>query len=99
MVNQRTPEKSHYGHSVVNGNRYDYQKQHILHPRLVQVGNNEDGTPHMIPTDSRFKDEEFLPKKRFKTKNGKLAGAILMTTPTHSTSNHLHHSSFTHPCE
>ena len=92
-----TPDKSHYGHFVINDRRYDYQKQHILHPRLVQVGNNEDGSPHMIPTDSRFKDEEFLPKNRFKTKNGKLAGAILMTTPTHSTSNHLHHSSFTHP--
>jgi len=91
-----TPDKSHYGHLVINDRRYDYQKQHILHPRLVQVGHNEDGTPHMIPTDSRFKDEEFLPKNRFKTKNGKLAGAILMTTPTHSTSNHLHHSSFTH---
>jgi hypothetical protein len=50
----------------------------------------------MIPTDSRFKDEEFLPKNRFMTKNGKQAGAILMTTPTESTSNHLHHSSFTH---
>ena len=88
--------ESHYGHTTLNGKRYDYQRQHILHPRLVQVGHNDDGTPHMIPTDSRFKDEEFLPKKRFKTKNGKDAGAILMTTPTESTSNHLHHSSFTH---
>ena len=88
--------KSHYGHMTFEGKRFDYQRQHILHPRLVQVGKNEDGTPHMIPTDSRFKDEEFLPKNRFMTKNGKQAGAILMTTPTESTSNHLHHSSFTH---
>jgi hypothetical protein len=91
-----TPDKAHYGHAVVNDKRYDYQKQHILHSRLVQVGKNEDGTPHMIPTDSRFKDEDFLPKNRFKTKNGKNAGAILMTTPTESTSNVGHNSSFTH---
>ena len=94
---EKVPEhKSHYGHMNFEGKRYDYQRQHILHPRLVQVGKNEDGTPHMIPTDSRFKDEEFLPKNRYMTKNGKKAGAILMTTPTESTSNHLHHSSFTH---
>jgi hypothetical protein len=94
---EKVPEhKSHYGHMHFEGKRYDYQRQHILHPRLVQVGKNEDGTPHMIPTDSRFKDEEFLPKERYMTKNGKKAGAILMTTPTESTSNHLHHSSFTH---
>jgi hypothetical protein len=91
-----TPEKAHYGHTTVNGRRYDYQKQHILHPRLVQVGENKDGTPHMIPTDSRFKDTEFLPKNRFKTKNGKEAGHILMTTPTESTSNLGHHTPFTH---
>ena len=91
-----TPEKAHYGHTTVNGRRYDYQKQHILHPRLVKVGNNKDGTPHMIPTDSRFKDTEFLPKDRFKTKNGKEAGHILMTTPTESTSNLGHHTPFTH---
>ena len=91
-----TPDKSHFGHMTFEGKRYDYQKQHILHPRLVQVGNNADGTPHMIPTDSRFKDNDFLPKNRYKTKNGKEAGAIIMTTPTESTSNVLHHSSFTH---
>jgi hypothetical protein len=44
--------KSHYGHMTFEGKRFDYQRQHILHPRLVQVGKNEDGTPHMIPTDS-----------------------------------------------
>jgi hypothetical protein len=91
-----TPDKAHYGHETHEGLRYDYQKQHILHPRLVQVGKNKDGTPHMIPTDSRFKDEEFLPKNRFKTKTGKVAGAILMTTPTESTSNVGHQTSFTH---
>ena len=89
-------DKAHYGHITFENKRYDYQKQHIMHPRLVQVGKNADGTPHMIPTDSRFKDNDFLPKNRYKTKNGKDAGAILMTTPTESTSNVLHHSSFTH---
>ena len=91
-----TPEKAHYGHTTLNDKRYDYQKQHILHPRLVQVGQNEDGTPHMIPTDSRFKDEDFLPKDRFKSKNGKTVGHLLMTTPTTSTSTVQHQSAFTH---
>ena len=94
-----TEDKSHYGHRTLEGMRYDYQRQHILHPRLVQVGHNDDGTPHMIPTDSRFKDEEVLNKQvksRFKTKNGKVAGHILMTTPTESTSNVGHQTSFTH---
>jgi hypothetical protein len=91
-----TPDKAHFGHTTVKGKRFDYQKQHILHPRLVQVGENKDGTPHMIPTDSRFKDEEFLPKNRFMTKNGKQAGHILMTTPTESTSLVGHQTSFTH---
>lgn len=91
-----TEDKAHYGHRTHEGMRYDYQRQHILHPRLVQVGNNKDGTPHMIPTDSRFKDTEFLPKNRYKTKNGKEAGHILMTTPTESTSNLGHQTSFTH---
>lgn len=91
-----TEDKAHYGHRTHDGLRFDYQRQHILHPRLVQVGKNKDGSAHMIPTDSRFKDEEFLPKNRFKTKNGKNAGAILMTTPTESTSNIGHDTSFTH---
>jgi len=94
--NPTTPNMAHYGHTTLNGRRYDYQKQHILHPRLVQVGNNDDGTPHMIPTDSRFKDNEFLPEDRFMTKNGKQAGAILMTTPTESTSTILRQTPFTH---
>ena len=91
-----TEDKAHYGHKTVKDLRFDYQKQHILHPRLVQVGHNEDGSKHMIPTDSRFKDTEFLPKNRFKTKNGKEAGHILMTTPTESTSSIGHQTSFTH---
>jgi hypothetical protein len=91
-----TPDKAHFGHTTLKDMRFDYQKQHILHPRLVQVGKNDDGTPHIIPTDSRFKDEEFLPKNRFMTKNGKKAGHLLMTTPTESTSNLGHQTSFTH---
>lgn len=91
-----TPEMAHYGHTTLNGRRYDYQKQHILHPRLVQVGQNDDGSPHMIATDSRFLDNNFLPKHRYVTKNGKQAGAILMTTPTTSTSGLQHETAFTH---
>lgn len=89
-------DRGHYGHKTIDGMRFDYQRQHILHPRLVQVGENKDGTPHMIPTDSRFKDTEFLPKNRFMTRNGKEAGHILMTTPTESTSTLGHQTSFTH---
>ena len=91
-----TPDKAHYGHSTLGDKRYDYQKQHVLHSRLVQVGENKDGTPHMIPSDSRFLDNNFLPKSRFKTKNGKDAGAVVMTTPTESTSNLGHETEFTH---
>ncbi|MEY4411746.1 MAG: hypothetical protein RL560_5 [Actinomycetota bacterium] len=94
--NPTTPELAHYGHTTVNGQRFDYQKQHILHPRLVQVGHNDDGSPHMIPTDSRFLDDQYLPKDRFMTKNGKKAGAILMTTPTISTTPAEHHTGFFH---
>jgi hypothetical protein len=88
---------SHYGHTTLpSGLRYDYQRQHILHPRLVHVGVNKDGTPHMIPTDSRFKDNEFLPQNRYKSPNGKIAGAIALTTPTKSTSNAGHFLPFMH---
>jgi hypothetical protein len=97
-------ELSHYGHRTHEGLRYDYQRQHILHPRLVNVPERKknkvtkkmETVDHMIPTDSRFKDEEFLPQQRFMTKNGKKAGHILMTTPTESTSNIGHQTSFTH---
>jgi hypothetical protein len=99
-----TEDKAHYGHKTVEGQRFDYQKQHILHPRLVNVPirkkNKKTGEmetkDHMIPTDSRFMDTKFLPKNRFMTKNGKEAGHILMTTPTESTSNLGHETSFTH---
>ncbi len=99
-----TPDKAHFGHTTLKDMRFDYQKQHVLHPRLVNVPerktNKKTGetklVDHMIPTDSRFKDEEFLPKNRFKTKNGKTAGHLLMTTPTESTSNLGHQTSFTH---
>ena len=102
--NSTSEDKAHYGHMTFDGKRYDYQKQHILHPRLVNVPERKknpktkqmETVEHMIPTDSRFMDESFLPKKRFKTKNGKLAGHILMTTPTESTSNVGHETTFTH---
>lgn len=103
------PEQAHFGHTTLNDKagtplRFDYQRQHVLHPRLVNVPERKknkatgkiETVEHMIPTDSRFKDEEFLPKNRFKTKNGKDAGHILMTTPTESTSNIGHETSFTH---
>lgn len=91
-----SPDRAHYGHATLNGLRYDYQKQHILHPRYVKVGVNKDGSDHLIPTDSRFKDDDFLPKDRFKTKNGKKAGAIILTTPTKSTSGVERRAAFTH---
>ena len=104
-----TPDEAHYGHITMNDKhgtplRFDYQKQHILHPRLVNVPerkkNKKTGemetVDHMIPTDSRFKDEDYLPKNRFMTKNGKKAGHILMTTPTESTSTLGAQTSFTH---
>jgi hypothetical protein len=99
-----TPDNAHYGHTTINGRRYDYQKQHVLHPRLVNVPVRKKDkitgeiktVDHMIPTDSRFMDTQFLPTNRYKTKNGKEAGHILMTTPTESTSNVGHDTSFTH---
>jgi hypothetical protein len=102
--NPTTEDKAHFGHMTFDGKRYDYQKQHVLHPRLVNVPERKENkdtgkmetVEHMIPTDSRFMDEQFLPKKRFKTKNGKVAGHILMTTPTESTSNVGHETTFTH---
>jgi ADP-ribose pyrophosphatase YjhB (NUDIX family) len=91
-----TPEQAHYGHTTLNGLRYDYQKQHVLHPRLVEVGKNDDGSPHIIPTDSRFKDEDYLPKERFMSRSGKPAGPILLTTPTTSTKGQRDETGFTH---
>jgi hypothetical protein len=102
--NLTTEDKAHYGHITFNGKRFDYQRQHVLHPRLVNVPerkkNKKTGemetVDHLIPTDSRFKDEDFLPKERYMTKTGKKAGHILMTTPTESTSTLGHQTSFTH---
>lgn len=92
-----TPDKAHYGHTTITGEdgvsrRYSYQKQHVLHPRYVDVGGKQ------IATDSRFKDDEHYPapKKRFRSSNGKIAGGILITTPTKSTSKIQHHTEFTH---
>ncbi len=98
--NPTTPENAHYGHTTVNGRRYDYQKQHVLHPRMVDVPVRKKGKTeiHSIPTDSRFKDDDYLPKdsERYKSPNGKNAGGILATTPTLSTTDAQHHSEFTH---
>jgi len=87
-----TEDKAHYGHTTVNGRRYDYQKQHVLHTRMVNVNG------HSIPSDARFKDDEHLPedKHRFKSKHGNNAGALVATSPTSSTSNQKQDSSFTH---
>jgi hypothetical protein len=109
-------QEAHYGHKTIKGSdgisrRYDYQKQHVLHPRIVSIGsvtknkkNRKTGEvtttteEHNIPTDSRFKDNDFLPKEenRFKSRNGRSAGALVITTPTTSTSDVQHHSDFTH---
>jgi hypothetical protein len=114
--NETTEDKAHYGHMTFTGEdgiprRYEYQRQHVLHPRLVNVPerkkNKETGVietvQHMIPTDSRFLDENVLNKQlaqlgqeRYKTKNGKIAGHILMTTPTESTTKLEHESGFNH---
>lgn len=104
--NLTSPDKAHYGHVTVNGRRYDYQKQHILHPRIVKMTvkkkDKKTGKTteeiHDIASDSRFKDNEFLPKDedRYKTRNGKNAGGILATTPVTSTPDAQHHTTFTH---
>ena len=99
--NPTTPDLAHYGHTTLNGNRYDYQKQHILHPRMVFAGYKKDKKTgkrykNIVPTDSRFLDDDYLPANRYKSRNGKNAGAILMTTPTESTSNDRHDTEFTH---
>ncbi|MFZ9662140.1 MAG: hypothetical protein ACO29O_09705, partial [Chitinophagaceae bacterium] len=101
--NETTPDQAHYGHITIGNRRYDYQKQHILHPRIVYCGtkvNKKTGEarPIYIPTDSRFKDTDYLPpeQNRFKSKNGKDAGHIMMVTPTESTSTDEHHTAFTH---
>lgn len=115
--NPTTPELAHYGHKTINGRRYDYQKQHILHPRIVTTITNEpvkgsdgksmrDSNGRVIkktvvrhtPTDSRFKDNDYLPSEdeRYVNPHGKLAGAILATSPTISTKGKRRNSDFTH---
>lgn len=87
-----TPDKAHHGFKVLGGRKYEYQKQHILHPRMTEVNG------HKIPSDSRFKDDEHMPseKTRFKSKNGKSAGGVVVTSATTSTSGERSNSSFTH---
>ena len=86
-----TPDKAHHGFKVLNGRKYEYQKQHILHPRMTEVNG------HKIPSDSRFKDEDHMPtENRFKSKNGKNAGGVVVTSATTSTSGERSNSSFTH---
>lgn len=87
-----TPEAAHHGFKVVGDRKYEYQKQHILHPRMTEVNG------HQIPSDSRFQDEHHLPSEatRFKAKNGKSAGGVVVTSATTSTSGERSNSSFTH---
>lgn len=83
-------ENAHHGFKVVGDRKYDYQKQHILHPRMTMVNG------HAIPSDSRFQDDHHMPKNKFKSKNGKAAGGIVVTSATTSTSGERSNSSFTH---
>ncbi len=77
---ETTPDKAHSGHLKVNGTLYRYHNQHVLHGlhRTVDVNG------HATPSDARFKDDEYLPKDRFKSKHG-VHGAIVATSPTLST--------------
>jgi hypothetical protein len=87
-----SPENAHHGFKVVGDRKYEYQKQHILHPRMTMVNG------HAIPSDSRFQDDHHMPKDndKFKAKNGKAAGGIVVTSATTSTSGERSNSSFTH---
>lgn len=94
-----TPDQAHYGFTTLNSRRYDYQKQHVLHPRMTPVKDPKSGETHLIPSDSRFMDDDHMPppERRFKSKNGKLAGGIMATSTTTSTSiDNMTNSSFTH---
>lgn len=90
--NPTTPDKAHHGFKVVGERKYEYQKQHILHARMTEVNG------HQIPSDSRFKDDDHMPSEatRFKAKNGKSAGGVVVTSATTSTSGERSNSSFTH---
>ena len=87
-----TPEAAHNGFKVVGDRKYEYQKQHILHPRMTMVNG------HSIPSDSRFQDDAHMPSdaNKFKSKNGKSAGGVVVTSATTSTSGERSNSSFTH---
>lgn len=87
-----SPQDAHHGFKVLGDRKYEYQKQHILHPRMTQVNG------HAIPSDSRFQDDHHMPSddKKFKSKNGKAAGGIVVTSATTSTSGERSNSSFTH---
>jgi hypothetical protein len=89
---ETSAEEAHNGFKVVGERKYAYQKQHILHPRMTKV----DGK--MIPSDSRFQDDAHMPseKTRFKGKNGKSVGGVVVTSATTSTSGERSNSSFTH---
>lgn len=86
------PQNAHHGHMKVNGTLYRYHRQHVLHGlhRVVEVNG------HKVPSDARFKDTDYLPKDRFKSKHGE-HGAIIATSPTSSTNNEkTENSEFTH---
>ena len=87
-----TANSAHHGFKVLGDRKYEYQKQHILHPRMTQVNG------HAIPSDSRFQDDHHMPSEanKFKAKNGKAAGGIVVTSATTSTSGERSNSSFTH---
>ncbi len=89
-----TPDKAHHGHMKVNGTLYKYHNQHVLHGlhRTVKVNG------HDTPSDARFMDDHYLPKKadRFKSEHGE-HGALISTSPTLSTNlEKTEKSEFTH---
>jgi len=85
-----SPEKAHHGYKVLGERKYEYQKQTILHPRMTEVNG------HKIPSDSRFQDDNHMPANKFKSKTGRAAGGIVVTSATTSTSGERSNSSFTH---
>ena len=95
-----SPEKAHNGFKVLGDRKYEYQKQTILHPRMTSVSTTTKGVTKVksIPSDSRFQDDHHMPSddKKFKSKNGKAAGGIVVTSATTSTSGERSNSSFTH---
>jgi hypothetical protein len=126
--NPTTPENAHYGHKTIGNMRFDYQKQHIIPPRQIEMREkvkvpelDKDGNPkmlrgepvykrgangkhltvektHHIASDSRFLDNNFFPpaEERYRSSTGKIAGGLLVTTPTTSTSYVGRNTPFTH---